>query len=95
MVDVTATNLWCIAFGVFTLWYWRGAGRFSLRHCYGTLTFLRVPRPLWPIVELLVVIVVGVGLAAMILEPQTPKQAVVAGMAWTGLVPQAQEGGQG
>ena len=95
MVNVTVTNLWCIAFGVFALWYWRGAGRFSLRDDYETLAFLGVPHPLWPMVELLVVMGLGVGLAAIILEPQTPKQAVVAGMAWTGLVPQAQKGGQG
>ena len=73
------------ALGVFFVWASWGKGRLSVRYLNSILA-QRLSKNQLLLVEFLVTMGSGVIFAITFVEPQTAKQAIVAGMGWTSLV---------
>jgi len=68
------------------LWASWGKGGLSVKYLNAALARAGVP-PNWLIlVEFMLTMVVGVIVAVALVDPQTARQAIAAGMGWTGLV---------
>ena len=74
------------AIGVFVLWASWGKGGLSVKYLNTALARLGMPPNWLLLVEFGVTMVLGVVVAIAIVDPQTARQAFVAGMGWTGLV---------
>ena len=79
-------NVFFTALGVFLIWSSWGAGKLSVKYLNTQLVVLGLPRNALLAVEFGVTMVFGVILAITFVEPQTPSQAIAAGMGWTSLV---------
>ena len=75
-----------VGVGVSFVWASWGAGRLSALYLDARLAELGVPVRRRLIVEFGLVLVFGIVLCIVLVDPQTGPQAVAAGMGWTSLV---------
>ena len=80
------TNIFYTAIGVFFIWASWGTGRLSVKYLNSTLATFGLSSNWLMVVEFLVAMVMGVVIAIAFVNPQTPQQAIAAGMGWTSLV---------
>ena len=92
-IGVTTTNMLWVLFGVLVLWFKEGTRVYSPESFEEMLERIRVPEGLAIFLVSIVTIAVGVVVAAVFAEPQTPRQAIAAGLAWTGFLPPKLKGG--
>ena len=85
-VGFSWSNVLFTAFGVFLVWSSWGAGKLSVKHLNTQLALFGLPPNALLVIEFLVTMVFGVILAITFVQPQTPSQAIAAGMGWTSLV---------
>ena len=74
------------AVGVFVLWASWGKGGLSVKYLNAALAQWGVPQNWLMLVEFVVTMAVGAIVAVVLVDPQTARQAIAAGMGWTGLV---------
>ena len=74
------------ALGVFAVWAAWGKGRLGVAYVTDRLSDRGVSPNVLLLFEFLLIMVLGVLLAITFVQPQTPQQAIAAGMGWTGLV---------
>lgn len=82
----SGASVFFTALGVFLVWASWGGGRLSVNYLNARLSDLGLPANWLMAVEFLVTMVVGVLIAIALVNPQTPQQAIAAGMGWTSLV---------
>ena len=85
-VGFSLPNIFFTALGVFLIWSSWGAGKLSVKYLNTKLALFGLPPNALLAVEFLVTMVLGVILAITFVQPQTPSQAIAAGMGWTSLV---------
>ena len=81
-----ASSVFFTALGVFAVWASWGKGRLGVAYITDRLSEIGFSSNLLLVIELLFVMVLGVLLAIAFVQPETPQQAIAAGMGWTGLV---------
>ena len=74
------------ALGVGIIWTSWGAGSLSVKYLSEQLAAVGVRRNWLLVVEFGLTMFVGVLIAVTFVQPQTPQQAIAAGMGWTSLV---------
>lgn len=82
----TVENILFTAVGVFIIWASWGAGRLNVKYLNDSLAGVGLSSNTLLIVEFGVTMVLGVVIAITFVEPETPQQAIAAGMGWTSLV---------
>lgn len=83
------------ALGVFALWAsWGGQG-LRLAHLRSVLALLGCPRNCRVAVDFGVTMCLGVLVAVTYIQPETPQQAIAAGLGWTSLVTKPDASGSG
>ena len=82
----SGASIFFTALGVFVVWASWGGGRLSVSYLNARLAGLGFQANWLMVTEFLVTMGVGVLIAIALVNPQTPQQAIAAGMGWTSLV---------
>ena len=86
MAEIGLVNVFYTALGVFLIWSSWGSGRLGVRYLNEQLKSLGLSSNVLLVVEFVFTMTIGVVVAITFVEPQTPQQALAAGMGWTSLV---------
>ena len=79
-------NVFFTGVGVFIIWASWGTGRLGVRYLNERLAGVGLSTNQLLLVEFAFTMLVGVLVAVTFVQPETPQQAMAAGMGWTSLV---------
>ena len=92
LADVNFWNLAFTAFGVLLVWAAWGSDGLSFRYLRARLKSIELTPTSLLVVEVIATLLSGVILATTLVQPETPQQAIAAGMGWTSLVARPSNG---